>query len=197
MKSAVRLLSLSYQCHTRRVLSSQFCVSKRASLTSSSAMIQHQPELIVARVSSHMDAFIIDSKCSQDLTLTCHPESSPTRSTNVVVKQYNNWTTTSSWMRYLLGSYEYWKRKEQYKGRDREELGAKLTIPFWPERMWDCRGYETLSGGDSIFKRIVSCRNLHHSLKQSKVEISTLCEQCWQIERPRLLTDFMSRVFSK
>ena len=109
-------------------------------------MIQIQPELIVARVSSHMDALIIDSRRSHDLTLACHPESSPTRSTNVVVKQYNNWTTSSSWMRYLLGSYEYWKRKEQYKGRDREELGAKLTIPFWPERMWDCRGYETLSG---------------------------------------------------
>lgn len=124
----------------------KFCVLNRASLTFSSAMIQLQPELIVARVSSHMGALIIDSRRSQDLTLACHPESSPTRSTNVVVKQYNNWTTSSSWMRFLLGSYEYWKRKGQYKGRDREELGAKLTLPFWPERMWDCRGYETLSG---------------------------------------------------
>jgi hypothetical protein len=124
----------------------QFCVSNRASLTFSSAMIQLQPELVVARVSSHMDALIIDSRRSQGLTLACHPESSPTRPTNVVVKQNNSWTTSSSWMRYLLGSYEYWKRKEQYKGRDREELGAKLTIHFWPERMWDCRGYETLSG---------------------------------------------------
>jgi hypothetical protein len=121
-------------------------VSVRARLTFSSAMIQLQPEIIVARVSSHVNSLIIDNRRVQDLALTCRPESSTTTSTSVVVEQYNNWTASSSWMRYLLGSYEYWKRKGQYKGREREELGAKLTIPFWPERMWDCRGYETLSG---------------------------------------------------
>lgn len=109
-------------------------------------MIQLQPEIIVARVSSHVNSLIIDNRRSEDLALACRPESLTTSSTSVVVEQYNNWTTSSSWIRYLLGSYEYWKRKGRYKGRERKELGAKLTIPFWPERMWDCRGYETLSG---------------------------------------------------
>jgi hypothetical protein len=121
-------------------------VSVGARLTFSSAMIQLQPEIIVARVSSHVKSLIIDNRRPQDLALACRPEKFTTTPTSVVVEQCNNWTTSSSWMRYLLGSYEYWKRKGQYKGREREELGAKLTIPFWPERMWDCRGYETLSG---------------------------------------------------
>ncbi len=109
-------------------------------------MIQLQPEIIVARVSSYVNSFMIDTRPVQDIALSCRQESFTTTSTSVVVEQYNNWTTSSSWMRYLFGSYEYWKRKGQNKNREREELGAKLIFLFWPERMWDCRGYETLSG---------------------------------------------------
>jgi hypothetical protein len=143
------VLLVCFRCHTSAIRGKCYdrnSVSQSAGLICLSAMIQAQPELIVARVSSHVTRLIINNGQPQDSSLASHPESSTTRSTNLVATQYNTWTTSSSWMRYLLGSYEYWKQNRQHKGKEREEFSAKLTVPFWPERMWDCRGYETLSG---------------------------------------------------
>ncbi|KAH8779025.1 hypothetical protein BGZ57DRAFT_822086 [Hyaloscypha finlandica] len=125
MKNAIQLLSLSYQVHTN-------------------AMARLQPEIIVARLSNHLTSITaIDTTCLEPNQRQSKDEASK----DLITRQYDVWTSSSSWMRFLVGQFEFRSRVKTYKGRERQEFYAKYKFPdLLSSCQADCWGFRGLSG---------------------------------------------------
>ncbi|KAN0109982.1 ankyrin [Hyaloscypha variabilis] len=125
MKNAIQLLSLSYQLHTN-------------------AMARLQPEIIVARLSTHLASIttIETTYSSQG-----QPESNDGDSRDLISRQYDSWTSSYSWMRFLIGEFEFRSCVKTHKGRERQEFYAKYKFPgLLSTSQVECRGFRSLSG---------------------------------------------------
>ncbi|KAH8803963.1 hypothetical protein F5882DRAFT_392697 [Hyaloscypha sp. PMI_1271] len=125
MKNAIQLLSLSYQVHTN-------------------AMVLLQPEIIVARLSNHLTSITaIDTTCLEPNQRQSKDEASK----DLITRQYDVWTSSSSWMRFLVGQFEFRSRVKTYKGRERQEFYTKYKFPdLLSSCQVDCWGFRGLSG---------------------------------------------------
>jgi len=140
MKNAIQLLSLSYQVHTKYVPTLH--LEKFTYLAS--AMARLQPEIIVARLSNHLTSITaIDTTCLEPNQRQSKDEASK----DLVTRQYDVWTSSSSWMRFLVGQFEFRSRVKTYKGRERQEFYAKYKFPdLLSSCQVDCWGFRGLSG---------------------------------------------------
>jgi hypothetical protein len=107
-------------------------------------MARLQPEIIVARLSTHLT-----SKAAVDTTYLKpnKPRSRDRVSKDLVSRQYDIWTSSSSWMRFLIGQFEFQSWVRTCKGRERQEFYAKYKFPeLISSCQIDCRGFRNLSG---------------------------------------------------
>ncbi|CZR56313.1 uncharacterized protein PAC_06201 [Phialocephala subalpina] len=136
MKNAIRLLSLAHQCHTN-------------------AMIQLQPDIIVARLSHTINSTTSIFPHDRNATLewlnsaSIVPETqSKTGAGNgtvetspvdiLVRRQYQHWGKSLSRVQFLIGSLQYWSKYETPRGRQRLTMTTKYQCPTWlSERAWD------------------------------------------------------------
>jgi hypothetical protein len=140
MKNAIQLLSLSYQFHTKYVPTLR---SEKFTYLAS-AMTRLQPEIIVARLSNHLTSIAaIDTTCLEPN----QRQSKEGASRDLVTRQYDVWTSSSSWMRFLVGQFEFRSRVKTYKSRERQEFYAKYKFPdLLSSCQVDCWGFRGLSG---------------------------------------------------
>jgi len=89
-------------------------------------MARLQPEIIVARLSTHLT-----SKAAVDTTYLKpnKPRSRDRVSKDLVSRQYDIWTSSSSWMRFLIGQFEFQSWVRTCKGRERQEFYAQIQVP--------------------------------------------------------------------
>ncbi|KAH7350740.1 hypothetical protein BKA65DRAFT_549733 [Rhexocercosporidium sp. MPI-PUGE-AT-0058] len=127
MKNAIRLLLLSYQWHTN-------------------AIIQLQPDIIVARMTEHISSVAIHDTSHQ--LLEARPGNTKDQGTGVVVhRQYDMWMSSASWITYLFGQFNYHQRTRMCKGRQREDVTTKYKLPeFITNKVLELQGQKTLSG---------------------------------------------------
>lgn len=112
-------------------------------------MIQLQPEIIVARVAHHLQS----SAANQDLSdatieLVRNDQEEPPNSKpqDLITRQYDTWISSTPWMRFLLGSFEYHSRARIQKGKPRHEYEMKYKFPCWvSQTALHVRGYNYLS----------------------------------------------------
>ena len=107
-------------------------------------MARLQPEIIVARLSTHLT-----SKAAVDTTYLKpnKPRSRDRVSKDLVSRQYDIWTSSSSWMRFLIGQFEFRSCVKTHKGRERQEFYAKYKFPgLISTSQVECRGFRGLSG---------------------------------------------------
>ena len=125
-------------------------------------MVRLQPDIIVARISSNIGSIISASSISE--TTESQSSVSPPRSQNksilsnkqagtgnaqdLVNRQFRTWTSSPSWVSYLVGSLEYWHRYETQKGSQKRVVDAKYRSPTWiSDTTWYARGFnESYSG---------------------------------------------------
>ena len=103
-----------------------------------------QPEIIVARLSNHLTSITaIDTTHLQPN----QQQSKDGVSKDLVTRQYDAWTSSSSWMRFLVGQFEFQSRVKTCKGKERQEFYAKYKFPdLLSSCQVDCRGFRSLSG---------------------------------------------------
>jgi len=110
-------------------------------------MIQAQPDIIVARLLS----FVTPEETVAENPMETNPylqkgslrNAEDITSENLVENHYRHWASSSPWLIFLLGSFEYRKRCSIR----RQVIDAKFKVPAWiSDRVWDCRGQKTLSG---------------------------------------------------
>ncbi|TVY38166.1 hypothetical protein LOCC1_G005764, partial [Lachnellula occidentalis] len=124
MKSTIRLLSLSYQCHT-------------------SAMIQMQSEVIVTRVSNHISSATLEQRRSDDTVIETQALKDVPQAHEIHFKPYECWTGSSSWIGYIVGSFDYRK----HKGKVGDEYYGKYVLPWWfSDKAWEYRAHNTNLG---------------------------------------------------
>ncbi len=112
-------------------------------------MIQAQPDIIVARLSALATSHQTVVEDTEE-TRACagnrrspKTEDFPSDTNNLVVTYYRYWASSPSWLIFLFGSFEYRRRCS----RRRQVIDAKIRFPPWiSNRVWDCRGQESLSG---------------------------------------------------
>jgi hypothetical protein len=114
-------------------------------------MIQLQPDIIIARISntitSSNTAKTVTNDTNCDIQSASEEDTPISASNGLVVKQYESWTLSSSWLQFLLGSVQCRKGYSKHKGKERQEMNTKYQLPAWlSTRVWECKGYETLSG---------------------------------------------------
>lgn len=109
LDAAIQILSLSYQFHTN-------------------AMIQLQPEIILMRLKDHLTTSNI-LKAPVHKTNLQTENKSHERSNNLVVKQYDIWTSSTPWIRFLLGQLEYRHSHLMRRGKRQESIQAKYKLP--------------------------------------------------------------------
>jgi hypothetical protein len=109
-------------------------------------MIQLQPEIIVARVASHLQSMSSAGLVMPEVGFT-FDVSGTAGSTNIVTRLYNAWAGSSSWLRYLLGQFEYHQNTKVY-GTVAQEIMAKYKPPSWFSSWIEIHlhGYSTLDG---------------------------------------------------
>jgi hypothetical protein len=122
---------------------------KRDRLTRYRAMIQAQPDIIVARLSALATSHKTVTENSEDAKPNTQngglltAESSHSDANDLVVRHYRYWASSSSRLIFLFGSFEYRRRHST----PRQVIDAKFRVPSWiSNRILDCRGQETLSG---------------------------------------------------
>lgn len=108
-------------------------------------MIQLQPDIIAARVATHMSSLTVTTVSNK---LDVKQNAINSDSSNLVTRQYNSWTSSPSWTRYLLGHIEYEQRTTRYKRKERQEFAAKYVGPRWAlnQKVFQILGYNTLGG---------------------------------------------------
>lgn len=113
-------------------------------LTENSAMMQMLPDIIVARLSNLVTPPETTAESSNETPR--HKQKADTEgfaSNNLVTKHYRYWSSSPSWLIFLLGAFEY---RSKCSTR-RQIIEAKFQVPTWiSNRVWDCRARETLSG---------------------------------------------------
>ena len=134
-------------------------------------MIRRQPDIIVARLSS-LDRIpsvptTIEGRSKErvprDLKTQCHLVVDIHHQDPVMRKDLC-WTSSPSWIAFLLGSLIYHKRHVEGRRRNGSEIKTKYTLPTWLVRRtldlrlnnfagWQAnlRTYRTLSGSDDFF----------------------------------------------
>lgn len=130
-----------------------------------SAMIQFQPDIIVTRIATHLDtsrSFDGEMHCREQRPLD---KKRLLHSSNLVERQYDHWTVSSSWMRFVLGQFEYWHQQNTRSGKWQENFYARYKLPdilshyqftLWARRplsgLWlNCKIHRTVSKDDSFF----------------------------------------------
>ncbi|KAH6674255.1 hypothetical protein B0J14DRAFT_539955 [Halenospora varia] len=131
MKSAIQLLSLSYQCHTN-------------------AMIKLQPEIIVAGVADHIASIQTHNDCvdiaaslveAQERSELIKPGH------DAISTHYNYSASSSPWLQYVAGSLTYKQQQGQYHGKEKTSFQVKYELPGWlSQRILDCAGLQSLTG---------------------------------------------------
>jgi hypothetical protein len=107
-------------------------------------MARLQPEIIVARLSTHLTS--ITAVETTDLQ-SSQPKSKDRASKDLISRQYDVWTSSSSWMRFLVGQFEFQSWVKDRKGRERQEFYAKYKFPeLLSSCQVDCWGFRSLSG---------------------------------------------------
>ncbi len=113
-------------------------------------MIELQPEIIVARVSSHISTLMVPNRNMAGIensvdgmdTKITNP-----RSNNIILQHYDSWTSSSPWLRDLFGQFQYSRNYRNRRGKDREDFFVKYGFPNWLwARALEFRGYEHTSG---------------------------------------------------
>ena len=107
-------------------------------------MARLQPEIIVARLSNHLTSITaIDTACLEPNQRQSKDEASK----DLVTRQYEVWTSSSSWMRFLVGQFRFQSRVKTCKGKERQEFYAKYKFPdLLSSCQVDCWGFRGLSG---------------------------------------------------
>ena len=107
-------------------------------------MVRLQPEIIVARLSTHLTSITtIETTYSSQGQL----ESTDRDSRDLISRQYDSWTSSSSWMRFLIGQFEFRSSVKTHRGRERQEFYAKYKFPgLLSTSQVECRGFRGLSG---------------------------------------------------
>lgn len=112
-------------------------------------MIMLQPEVIVARVTAHLQeknsldrtgsfGSVFDIETPEDLTSS---------SKTIVNTHYNYWRSSRSWWNFLIGSLEYQSRGATRRGRFRNEVEARYYPPSWLlQTVFDVQAYNLPSG---------------------------------------------------
>jgi hypothetical protein len=110
-------------------------------------MIQAQPDIIVARLSTlvtRQETIAENSKETKSHSRNGRlPNTEDFTSENLVEKHYRYWASSSSWLIFLLGSFEY---RTSYSKR-RQVIDAKFKVPIWISNIvWHCQGQKTSPG---------------------------------------------------
>ncbi|TVY92243.1 hypothetical protein LAWI1_G003220 [Lachnellula willkommii] len=128
MKSTIRLLSLSYQCHT-------------------SAIVQMQSEVIVTRVSNHISSAALELRRSDDTVIETQILKDVPQTHGIDFKPYEYWTGSPSCIRYIVGNFEYRKRYYKHRGKEGDEYYARYILPRWfSDKAWEYRAHNTNLG---------------------------------------------------
>ncbi|KUJ15826.1 uncharacterized protein LY89DRAFT_97080 [Mollisia scopiformis] len=112
LKTAMGMLSLSYQFHT-------------------SAMIQLQPDIIMTRIANHLTT----SQVLKPSVRGEQPQENSTEETcysgsrNLVATQYDSWTNSVPWMNIVLGHFQYYHRQHMRRGKWQETIYATYRLP--------------------------------------------------------------------
>jgi hypothetical protein len=127
-------------------------------------MARLQPEIIVARLSTHLTSITaVDTTCLQ-------PKSKDRASTDLISRQYDVLTSSPSWIRFLVGKFEFQSWVKTCKGRERQEFYAKYKFPeLLSSCQVDCWGFRSLSGW---------CLNpqMYRILPELSLFYTTVCE---------------------
>lgn len=104
-------------------------------LTAGSMFIRLQSDVIVAKITSTINSIA---------PVSSQPE------ITIMEPQYISETTkgyNARWLQDLIGSLEYWKSYDTYKGEKRVEIVAKYKFPTWLSYgAWDARYLSTYLG---------------------------------------------------
>ncbi|KAH8685830.1 hypothetical protein BGZ60DRAFT_523105 [Tricladium varicosporioides] len=126
MKSAIQLLSLSYQCHTN-------------------AMVKLQPDIIAASVADRIAAIQAQDIASSPIELQEDSEFKKP-GYDVVSTHYNPSTSSLPWLRYIAGTLTY-KQEGQHRGKEKIYFQMKYEFPRWlSQRTLDCARLQSLTG---------------------------------------------------
>jgi hypothetical protein len=110
-------------------------------------MLQLQPDIIVTRVVNHLSTSSSLESTIDNKELLVPGNMRYLQRSNLVAMQYDRWTRSSPWIRFLLGQFEY--RRQQYiqRGRLGETVYAKYKLPeifsYYQFTLWTRR---SLSG---------------------------------------------------
>ena len=111
-----------------------------------SAMIQLQPDIIVARMASHISSIPVGSTTPRNQGTPLGQTENFQNGGSVVHRQYCLWISSPSWVAYLLGQFEYQQRKRLSKGREINEANARFKIPeILANKVVEFQVYNTLS----------------------------------------------------
>ncbi|TVY45721.1 hypothetical protein LSUB1_G000383 [Lachnellula subtilissima] len=128
LKSTIRLLSLSYQCHTI-------------------AMIQMQSEVIVTRVSNHIASATLKPRGSDDTAIETPTLKDVSQTHMIDFKPYEYWTGSPSWIHYIAGKFEYRKSYRKHRGKEEDKHYARYMLPRWfSDKAWEYRAHNTNFG---------------------------------------------------
>ncbi|CZR60584.1 uncharacterized protein PAC_10480 [Phialocephala subalpina] len=137
-----------------------------------SAMMQLQPEIILMRLKDHLTTSNILKAPVRETGLQTE-DNNHERSNNLVVKQYDIWMSSTPWIRFLLGQFEYQHTHLIRRGRRQESIHAKYRLPellsCYQVAIWAVRPlsgwwftldfHRTLPSGDPFFEA-VECGDL-------------------------------------
>ena len=144
MKHAIWLLQLSYQWHTKYV---HPCARLKMVSDLLSAMIQLQPDVIIARMANHISTLPVASSTQKDQEKPLGQTEDFQNRSPVVQQQYDLWISSPSWVAYLVGQFAYHQRKRMSKGGEINEVNARYKIPdFLANKVLDLQCQMMLSG---------------------------------------------------
>ena len=116
----------------------------------SQLQLQLQPEIIAATVIRHFQSNGVNQNISETTTIELvrgdqkeTPDSTPS---DLVTRRCDTWISSTPWMNFLLGSFEYHSRARLQKGKPRQEYEAKYRLPYWvSSTAFHVQGYSHLS----------------------------------------------------
>ncbi len=91
-------------------------------------MIQLQPEIILMRLKDHFATSNI-LQAQPHKTDPQEEDKSQEQTNNLVVKQYDVWMSSTPWIRFLLGQFEFQHSQLMRRGRPQENIQAKYKLP--------------------------------------------------------------------
>lgn len=165
-------------------------------LTFISAMIQLQPDVIVARLSQIISSttlvptndrnMALESSNSARIASETQSEIDTSKGVvetphiDIVRRQYQYWTKSPSLIQFLMGSLQYWSRYEAPKGKQQLTIRVKYQCPAWlSERAWDTTTLRQSHAGWKFYLR--SYRELpngHEIFKSAALGILPVSNTC-------------------